>query len=151
MISFFKTPQKTIIAVKSNKELNKSENNALKWLFGNAELIDKTSDKKILSGKFIGPRREMITPWSTTAVEITQNMNIDGIERIEEFFSTKEAKPQFDKMLQRLYNGLDENIFTIDRKPEPIVYIKNLVSYNESEGLALNKDEIDYLNNLSKN
>lgn len=150
MISFFKTPQKTIIAVKSNKELNKSENNALKWLFGNAELIDKTSDKKILSGKFIGPRREMITPWSTTAVEITQNMNIDGIERIEEFFSTKEAKPQFDKMLQRLYNGLDENIFTIDRKPEPIVYIKDLVSYNESEGLALNKDEIDYLNNLSK-
>jgi phosphoribosylformylglycinamidine synthase len=27
----------------------------------------------------------MITPWSTNAVEITQNMGIEGIIRIEEF------------------------------------------------------------------
>src|SRR5574344_475967 len=154
MISFFKTEQGTVIAVESNNNPEKNTIRALEWLFGNAKIIG-VEESALLSGRFIGPRKEMITPWSTTAVEITQNMNISGIKRIEEFFSVESGRegkdnPEYDKMLQRFYGGLDQNIFTVDKKPEPIVYISNLEEYNIKEGLALNPDEIKYLNGIAK-
>src|SRR5574344_2452499 len=149
MISFFKTEQGTVIAVESNNNPEKNTIRALEWLFGNAKIIG-VEESALLSGRFIGPRKEMITPWSTTAVEITQNMNISGIKRIEEYFPSKSSKPEYDKMLQRFYGGLDQNIFTVDKKPEPIVYISNLEEYNIKEGLALNPDEIKYLNGIAK-
>src|SRR5574344_1305005 len=155
MISFFKTEQGTVIAVESNNNPEKNTIRALEWLFGNAKII-RGGEADILAGMFVGPRKEMITPWSTTAGEITQNMNITGIERIEEFFPVRKKgvneseEPLYDKMLQRLYNGLDGNVFTINRKPEPVIYIKDLKEYNESEGLALNTEEMDYLEGLSK-
>ena len=90
-----------------------------------------------LKGCFVGPRREMITPWSTNAVEITQNMSLSGISRIEEYFPVKDEHAEHDPMLQRMYKGLDQNIFTVDIQPAPIVYIENLEEYNEQEGLAL--------------
>ena len=141
MISFFKTEQGTVIAVESNNNPEKNTIRALEWLFGNAKIIG-VEESALLSGRFIGPRKEMITPWSTTAVEITQNMNISGIKRIEEFFSVESGRegkdnPLYDKMLQRLYDGLDSNVFTINRKPEPVIYIEDLKKYNESERRAL--------------
>ncbi len=53
-------------------------------------------------------------------------------------------------MLQRKYARLDQTIFSIDRKPEEIVYIDDIDTYNNTEGLALSSDEIDYLNSVSK-
>lgn len=135
-----------MLAVKTNTQLSDDNINALKWLFGEAELLKESS----LPGLFIGPRREMITPWSTTAVEITSNMNIPGIERIEEFYESSLSSPQYDKMLQRLYHMLDQEIFTIDREPKGVEEIEDIAAYNESEGLALSTEEIDYLNSLSK-
>ena len=108
MILFFKSNEGPVLALETGKQLTNENIAALCWLFGNAKLIKGDNVK----GYFIGPRREMITPWSTTAVEITQNMNISGIKRIEEYFPTKSSKPEYDKMLQRFYNGLDQNIFT---------------------------------------
>jgi phosphoribosylformylglycinamidine synthase len=92
----------------------------------------------------------MITPWSTNAVEITQNMGIDGISRIEEFHETNSKKPHFDPMLQSLYKGLDQSTLTIDKLPDPVFYIDDIKQYNLKEGLALNEEEIDYLGKLSK-
>ncbi len=92
----------------------------------------------------------MITPWSTTAVEITQNMNIAGIERIEEFFQVSGLDAPHDKMLQRMYSGLDQSIFDINKEPEAVIEITDISEYNKSEGLALSDEEIDYLNKLSK-
>ncbi|MBR4802314.1 MAG: phosphoribosylformylglycinamidine synthase [Bacteroidales bacterium] len=186
MVIFFKSKSGSVVAVKCSEKLSDSDIKALKWLLGDARLLPGETVK----GKFTGPRREMITPWSTTAVEITQNMNIRGIERMEEFFLTiyekapamkdsgkgavkecempgkrvKECEmpgkranegknaeiPVYDKMLQRLYEGLDQEIFTVNKKPDKVVYIKNLASYNKKEGLALSKDEIAYLNALAK-
>ncbi len=143
MILFFQTTTDTVIAVKTVNTLPQSSIDALCWLFSDAKLIPQSS----VEGHFVGPRREMITPWSTTAVEITQNMNIQGIERIEEFFAGQES---CDKMLQRQYDGLDQEIFTIDKEPEKIIHITDLESYNSEEGLALSPEEIDYLKNLSK-
>ena len=141
MILFFRTPSKSVIAVESNHQLTPDESNKLCWLFGEAV----TESEENLKGCFVGPRREMITPWSTNAVEITQNMGLEGITRIEEYFPVKDENADHDPMLQRMYKGLDQNVFTTNRQPEPIIYIEDLEDYNEKEGLALSKEEMDYL------
>ncbi len=146
MILFFKTPSAHIIATEINHQPGEQEQQALCWLYDNATLLN---DKE-LSGYFVGPRREMITPWSTNAVEITQNMSIKGISRIEEYFPVDSEDAEYDPMLQRMYEGLDQNIFTVDIKPEPIKHVENLEEYNEQEGLALSKEEIAYLHDVEK-
>ena len=151
MVYFFRSPEGQIIAVDSQTAFSADTADTLKWLFSGAELLKDQA----VTGTFIGPRREMITPWSTAAVEITQNMNITGIARIEEFFPvpeghyTSDAEIPHDKMLQRIYHGLDGDIFVIDRQPEPIRHITDFEAYNKEEGLALSEDEIQYLKDLS--
>ena len=125
---------------------NSLDKNKLEWLFSGARRLPEAE----LDGYFVGPRREMITPWSTNAVEITQNMGIDGIVRIEEFVRTDDEHAPFDPMLQAFYKGLDQHIFTIDKQPDPVVYIENIRAYNEQEGLALSGDEIAYLEGLEQ-
>jgi len=146
MISFFKTSAGSIIAVGTVSKLSKTDQKKLIWLFNNAKLLDTRN----VDGWMIGPRREMITPWSTNAVEITQNMGIEGILRIEEFFPASGKDAEYDPMLQRIYNGIGQDIFTINKKPEPILSIDDIAAYNQSEGLALSQEEIDYLNGVSR-
>jgi len=143
MILFFKENGNTL-AVDTQILLNPTDIEKLIWLFGDAEWI--RADQ--LEDQFIGPRKEMITPWSTNAVEITQNMGIKGIIRIEEFFSGNE-QTSFDPMLRTLYKGLDQAIFTIDHQPEPVIYIEDILAYNAKEGLALSLDEIQYLDEVA--
>ena len=144
MITFFKTPQQSIIATETNHALTAEEVEKLIWLYGGATVEEEQN----LTGYFVGPRREMITPWSTNAVEITQNMAIDGISRIEEYWAVSSEDADYDPMLQRLYHGLNQDIFTIERKSEPIINIENLEEYNEQEGLALSPEEIEYLHGV---
>ena len=141
MILFFRTPNQNVIATDTQKELNAEDIQKLCWLYGEATVENEEN----LQGCFVGPRREMITPWSTNAVEITQNMGLEGILRIEEYFPVKDENADYDPMLQRMYKGLNQDIFTIDIKPQPIIYIENLEEYNEKEGLALSQEEMDYL------
>ena len=146
MILFFRTPSQSVIATEADHQLNNEEIKELCWLYGDATLVEDNC----LSGYFVGPRREMITPWSTNAVEITQNMNLNGISRIEEYFPVSSKDADHDPMLQRMYDGLDQNIFTVDHKPEPIKHVDNLEEYNEQEGLALSPEEIEYLHKIEK-
>lgn len=146
MIFFFKTPQRSVVATQADHTLTNDEVNELCWLYGEAMLLEGDA----LSGWFVGPRREMITPWSTNAVEITQNMGLRGIARIEEYFPVKDKDAEHDPMLQRMYDGLNQDIFTVDIKPAPIEYVENLESYNEQEGLALSPAEIEYLHGVER-
>lgn len=146
MVLFFGDDSNQIVAVHAQSQLSVEEMQKLEWLFSGAKFIDA----EVLEGFYVGPRREMITPWSTSAVEITQNMGVSRIIRVEEFFKVESEKAEFDPMLQRLYKGLDQSIFKIDNQPEPIVAIEDITAYNEEEGLALNEEEIEYLNSLSK-
>ena len=141
MILFFRTPTDSIIATQCSRELNPEEIDKLCWLYSNAT----QADESLLTGHFIGPRREMISPWSTNAVEITQNMGLTGIRRIEEYFPVADENATYDPMLQRMYHGLDQGIFHSGIHPQPIIYIDNLEEYNEREGLALSREEMDYL------
>jgi len=144
MIFFFKSAA-SFYAVHAVAHLDSITIEKLCWLFGDADFINTSK----LEGEFIGPRREMLTPWSTNAVEITQNMGIQGIKRIEEFVKA-DASSSFDPMLQAKYHNLDQEVFTVNKQPEPITSISNIAEYNLKEGLSLNEDEIAYLEEISR-
>ncbi|MBW3469432.1 phosphoribosylformylglycinamidine synthase [Arthrospiribacter ruber] len=145
MILFFQSPKDLIYAVQAKHPLNSQDIDKLTWLFGEATQLQS----KEVEGKFAGPRKEMITPWSTNAVEITVNMGIEGIIRIEEYFPLKEGD-NIDPMLQKEYHGLNQEIFDIHLEPEDIIEVKDIKSYSEKEGLALSDEEITYLEGVSK-
>ena len=144
MILFFRNSD-VVYATQVDKILSTDDINKLIWLYGNAVQIES----KNVDGLFVGPRREMITPWSTNAVEITQKMGIVGIMRIEEFTPVDSTEAVYDKMLYRLYNGIDQDAFALAVAPESIVYIEDIKSYNVEQGLALNAEEIEYLDSVS--
>lgn len=143
MILFFKN-QDVVYSTQVEKNLSTEDIKKLEWLFGDAVQISSQT----VDGLFRGPRREMITPWSTNAVEISQKMGIKGIERIEEFVVIESETVQYDKMLYRIYDGLNQHIFHLDTTAQPIIYIEDIESYNIQEGLALSADEIGYLKSL---
>jgi len=151
MIQFFRTPAQHLYAVQSNQALAADDVKKLEWLFGEAVLLHQET----VEGNYVGPRREMITPWSTNAVEITQNMGIGGIIRIEEFRSLPQTPStkgglEYDPMLQRIYTAPGQEVFTVSKQPEPILFIEDIATYNAQEGLALNVEEIEYLNGVSE-
>ncbi|MFT2011080.1 phosphoribosylformylglycinamidine synthase [Pontibacter sp. 13R65] len=146
MLHFFSSQPETVYALQSEGELTATDISKLEWLFGNATI----EQKKTLSGYFVGPRAAMITPWSTNAVEITQNMGIQGIIRIEEFKTVTEDFTDFDPMLSQKYNGLNQEIYTIHIQPEPVLPVNDIAAYNKQEGLSLSDEEVDYLNSLSE-
>ncbi len=145
MLTFFGNPLKKVFAVQTTNEISTENINKLNWLFGDVQVINSND----ISGNFVGPRAAMITPWSTNAVEITQNMGIDGIIRIEEFEFSEEDNNTFDPMLQNLFKGLDQAIFDVDAEPEKVAEIDDISAYNQQEGLALNDEEIKYLDDLA--
>lgn len=146
MIQFFNAGNGKFYALSLTQTLADTDLQKLIWLFGNADLLKE----EVLEGFFIGPRKEMITPWSTNAVEICENMGIQGIERIEEFLQVTDKTVVFDPMLKVMYDGLDTHIFEIDAVPEDVQFIEDIAAYNEQEGLALSEEEIDYLNGVSQ-
>ncbi len=146
MILFFKSSTQTVLAVETATPFSNEDVQKLIWLFSQATPLQSET----MEGWFVGPRREMITPWSTNAVEITQNMGITGILRIEEYFPVASEKAEHDPMLQRIYNGLTQDIFKVSKQPDPIVHIEDIDAYNKKEGLALSEDEVSYLNEVSQ-
>lgn len=146
MILFFRSLSKAVLAVETAQRFSSEDIQKLVWLFSEATPLEGET----LAGWFVGPRREMITPWSTNAVEITQNMGIKGIDRIEEYYPVASKEAEHDPMLQRVYNGLDQEIFTINKKPDPILSIDDIATYNVQEGLALSEEEVKYLDEVSE-
>lgn len=145
MILFFGTQSNKVYAVQTHKSFSAETISKLDWLFGNAQHLDKPE----LSGFFVGPRAAMVSPWSTNAVEITQTMNIDGILRIEEYLKVDANYQDFDTMLSEKYEGLNQEIFTVEKEPDAIKDVVDIDAFNKLEGLSLNNEEIDYLEKLS--
>lgn len=145
MILFFIKNQ-VIFAVQLSQPIADNDIRKLVWLFSNAEL----SSQKLLKGLFIGPRKEMVTPWSTNAVEIVQNMGIRNVMRIEQFYPTSDPDPSYDAMLQSKYYELNQDIFTVLKTPDPVIAVTDIEEFNIKEGLALSIEEIKYLESLQK-
>jgi len=145
MIHFFSSPSETVFVLQTEQSLSENDITKLEWLFGGAQRLPET----ILNDYFVGPRAAMITPWSTNAVEITQNMDIQGIIRIEEFKKATADFSGYDPMLFQKYDQIDQDIYTINIQPEPILEISDIEAYNKQEGLSLSDEEVQYLNTLS--
>ena len=145
MICFFGDTTQRIFALQIQTSIDADVISKLSWLFGDQPYLQNTT----IDGVYVGPRVSMVTPWSTNAVEITQNMGIEGIVRIEQF-TPLAADETIDPMTSERFDGLDQNLFRIDIKPEPIREIDDISAYNKSEGLSLNSDEVSYLEQLSK-
>ena len=154
MIVFFQK-ESLVFVVETTHQFDDAEQLKLSWLFSNAVILPNPQ----IEGVFIGPRKEMISPWSTNAVEITQNMGMTGIDRIEQFERILSSKPdktaeecakkQYDPMLQSVYVNPAQDVFAQTKSPEPIRYIDDLKAYTQEEGLALSEEEISYLESLS--
>lgn len=145
MIHFFQNPKHIVYGVQTQNELSQDDIQKLNWLFGNARKLETNT----IEHYYVGPRAAMITPWSTNAVEITQNMGITGIRRIEEFQPVPADFNDFDPMTSQRYAALTQEMYAVQIAPEPIIEIDDIAAYNQSEGLALNPEEVDYLNRLS--
>ncbi|EDM34163.1 phosphoribosylformylglycinamidine synthase [Pedobacter sp. BAL39] len=145
MIFFFETTLSKTFVLQINRSLTPSDISKLSWLFGGAQVNTETS----LTGSFVGPRAAMVTPWSTNAVEITQNMDIQDIIRIEEFEKVTDEAADFDHMLFQRYEGLGQDVFTTNIQPEAILEVSDIAAYNKQEGLSLSEEEVAYLNGLS--
>ncbi|HUH26221.1 MAG TPA: hypothetical protein VLY87_06310, partial [Flavobacterium sp.] len=145
MIQFFENASGTVYAVQTSFPLNTEDVAKLNWLFGNASALETAT----VSNTYVGPRAAMITPWSTNAVEITQNMGINGIIRIEEFFKVDESFTDFDPMISQKFTTLTQEMFAINIEPQPVLEIDDIAAYNQQEGLALNEEEVAYLNKIS--
>jgi len=143
MILYFQDKFETIFAVDSSTKLNDIDLKKLEWLF-----VAKHINQASINSNFVGPKKTMISPWSTNAVEISENMAITGILRIEKFVP-KKSSDYFDPMLFEDYSILDQNLFKISASPKPIIEIEHISDYNLKEGLALNHEEVNYLNELS--
>ena len=147
MITLFRRPNTShLYIVESHSPLRAEWLERLSWLFGGALPLNEKS----LSGYFVGTRRELVTPWSTNAVEIVRNMNIMDVIRIEEFTEVKGVDAPFDPMLQYLYEGIDQSVFVTQHEAEPIRHITDIRAYSEVEGLALSEEEIIYLEKLAE-
>ena len=145
MIHFYGNPSKSVYAVQTQAPISTEDDLKLQWLFADAPKIDAST----LSGHFTGPRATTITPWSTNAVEITQNMEIKGILRIEEFHKCEEDS-SYDKMLLQKFDGLDQSQYYVNVTAAGVLEIEDIAAYNMQEGLSLSDDEIDYLVTLSE-
>jgi len=145
MVLFFKYTPTQVYALEASRALATTEIEKLSWLFGKASFLEISQ----IEGKFVGPRKEMITPWSTNAVEITGNMGLTDIIRIESF-ERFAGGDSFDPMLQVVYDGLDQGIFRTNITPHPVRPITDISAYNSQEGLALNPDEVSYLEQVSQ-
>ena len=146
MIHFFGDLSTKIFAVQTKNDLSHEESVKLTWLFGNQPKLSAAS----IDAFFVGPRAAMITPWSTNATEITQNMGISGIIRIEEFIAVDKDDKSFDPMLSQKYKALSQDIFKVDVTPAPILEIEDVAKYNQQEGLSLSDEEVNYLQQVSQ-
>ncbi|MFK7936243.1 MAG: phosphoribosylformylglycinamidine synthase, partial [Saprospiraceae bacterium] len=146
MIYFFGNPSTKIFAVEIDQQISAPDQQKLVWLFGDQPLVDAQQ----LDGTFVGPRATMITPWSTNAVEITQNMGITDIIRIEEFETVADDFTDFDPMISERFEGLNQDSFTIAIAPEPILNIEDIAAYNVQEGLSLSDEEVAYLDGVAE-
>lgn len=146
MLSYFSTSQKICYAVEHIAPFSKEHEERLRKLFKMQE-GDMVSSE--LKGDFIGPKSEMVSPWSTNAVEIAHNMGIATIIRIECLRSVTGKDAKLDPMLERHYTNVDQHLFDAVREREEIRQITDIAEYNRSEGLALSDEEITYLKDLA--
>lgn len=131
----------TVYLVQSRIPLTAAEQETLTWALQAKPLTEQT-----VKGTYVGPRKEMISPWSSNAADIAHNMGIASVTRIESFRKAEDAEhPVFDPMLEMVYRGLHTDALTITDEPQPDAFVEDIRKTNADEGLALSDGEIEFL------
>ncbi len=99
--------------------------------------------------KVVGPRREVVSPWSTNATEIAKNIGVTEVNRIERFVAV-EGDPVYDPMVEQLYECLSLDMLTIFDKPASLRQVEDIRAYGREAGLALSEEEVVYLEEQAK-
>lgn len=126
--------------ITAQKPLTSSDEERIAWFLQGAAPV------ATLPGRYVGPRKEMVSPWSTNAADVLKNMGIEGIIRVERFEEVnEEGSLTFDPMLQSVYHGLSPSSLSVTGEPAPTFPVANIREFNQKEGLALSEDEITFL------
>ncbi len=144
MVHFFSNSPSHFYALAAEREFTADDLTRIIWLLSGARKIEQAT----IDGPFVGPRKEMLSPWCSNAMDILRNSGVAGINRIEIFKSSGDGT--FDPMLQQPYAMLDQSLFTIEHTPAAIVPISDIGAYNEKEGLALSKEEVSFLEETAR-
>jgi phosphoribosylformylglycinamidine synthase len=150
MLHFFNHHNHFYYTLQTSKELDAKTIDKLNWLFGESSKVDLRTLRLQEGSSLLGPKATMVSPWSTNAVEITQNMGIEGIARIEEYKVIPSDFEDFDPMLMQKFQVLTQDVYDIHIQPESIQNIEDISAFNQTAGLALSEDEVGYLENISK-
>src|SRR6185503_21332258 len=103
------------------------------------------------------PRLGTISPWSSKATDIAHNCGLAGVKRIErgtvyyvdcsaDLANEGIAGPLHDRMTETVLSSFDEGARLFEHvPPRPLGIIPDIREANRRLGLALNDEEIDYL------
>jgi len=130
--------------VVSKRRFDSADLDKLSWLL-QAEVVPCDS----LPGPFVGPRREMVSPWSTNAVDIAKRVGIDSLIRIEAYRSAT-ATTELDPMLEERVDVLTQETLNVLGAPQASFAVDSIADFNQVEGLALSAEEIAYLEAQAK-
>lgn len=126
--------------VDSTRPLQDAESSLLDWLLAETFEPRALASESRLQGMVleVGPRVEIITPWSTNAVKICHSCGLTSVRRLERSRryqidprpETTLDKEQIARMLSLLYDRMTESpypeplaTFESDRKPAPVKLI----------------------------
>lgn len=98
---------------------------------------------------FIGPRREMVSPWCSNALEICRTAGVTELIRVEKFH-TPNGECTLDPMLEAKYERFSHDFFSVEREREAVQRVEDIEAFSHQEGLALSVSELDYLHSLSE-
>lgn len=146
--------------IKTRKSLSASDEEKLARLLNYGEQFTESSS---LHKIIVIPRIGTISPWSSKATEIAHNCGLTSVERIERgiaYYLTVETGSNMHNIALLLHDKMTESVIYeehkakelfSDEKPRELKQIKiddgvaSLYEANDSYGLALSEDEIQYL------
>ncbi|MCE2028933.1 phosphoribosylformylglycinamidine synthase [Sessilibacter corallicola] len=145
----------------SEDDLTPEQNDVIKQLLQYGPSAGQTSGSGDLY--IVAPRIGTISPWSSKATDIFHQVGLEGVARVERVkaFYIEGGNEQRDQLLALIHDPMTETVFDdlqqlselftkLEPKPSSTVDVlgggkDSLVSANETLGLALTDDEIDYL------
>lgn len=140
MTNYLFKKENEAFVLEANQDLTEEELVKASWLLGSAQISDS------VEGAYVGPRREMVSSWSTNAVEIFNAAGIEAASRLERFYQATE----FDPMLEVRYQSLSADMLQLEVSREEVRFISDIAAYNREEGLALSDDEVEFLADFAK-
>ena len=145
----FLTSESSVYLVLCTKCLSGEDLGKLSWLLRaepyGGESLDGEGKEEGKGEEFLGPRVSLVSPWSTNAVEICQNVGISSVCRIERFRRVEKGFCDFDPMLETIFGGLRHGMLEKELVREEGFAVESIRDFNREQALSLSEGEIAFL------